>query len=405
LKTRHQIFIDKIFFYPIGWILNIFVRIAGKLLRINHSLDREFTKIAICKFKGFGSIIQSTPMISAIKKRYPDCEIIFVSINQNREILQQIKTIDTIFTINDKKFSGLITSCFKTLILLIKKAPQVYIDLEIYSNFSTVFTALTLSKNRIGFHLRSSSFRMGIYTHMMFFNYKAPISEVYLQIARLFGNISEKPSLYPFYLNEDLPTGMLNKKYIVINPNASDLRIERRWEKSKFITLIKQIAQEYKDYTIYLIGSQSENPFNQSIKNELLSYDKVINMAGKTNILELIALIKNSSFVITNDSGPMHIAFACETPTICLFGPCSPEQYGFVRNTLIIYKRVYCSPCVHDFEIAPCKGNNVCMQLIEVDEVMHAIQQIMLSKANGFVEENKIIYKSNNHILGLVNRP
>jgi ADP-heptose:LPS heptosyltransferase len=55
-------------------------------------------------------------MISAIKKRYPDCEIIFVSINQNREILQQIKTIDTIFTINDKKFSGLITSCFKTLI-------------------------------------------------------------------------------------------------------------------------------------------------------------------------------------------------------------------------------------------------------------------------------------------------
>jgi ADP-heptose:LPS heptosyltransferase len=180
---------------------------------------------------------------------------------------------------------------------------------------------------------------------MMFFNYKAPISEVYLQIARLFGNISEKPSLYPFYLNEDLPTGMLNKKYIVINPNASDLRIERRWEKSKFITLIKQIAQEYKDYTIYLIGSQSENPFNQSIKNELLSYDKVINMAGKTNILELIALIKNSSFVITNDSGPMHIAFACETPTICLFGPCSPEQYGFVRNTLIIYKRVYCSPC------------------------------------------------------------
>jgi ADP-heptose:LPS heptosyltransferase len=381
------------------------VRIAGKLLRINHSLDREFTKIAICKFKGFGSIIQSTPMISALKKRYPDCEIIFVSIHQSREILQQIKTIDTIFTIDDKKFFRLIISCFKTLVLLIRKAPQVYIDLEIYSNFSTVFTALTLSKNRIGFHLRSSSFRMGIYTHMMFFNYKAPISEVYLQIARLFGDISEKSSLYPFHLNKNLPTAKFNEKYIVINPNASDLRIERRWEKFKFIALIKKIAQENEDFFIYLIGNQKELAYTQSIKNELSTFDKVINKAGETNIIELITLIKNSSFVITNDSGPMHIAFACATPTICLFGPCSPEQYGFIKNSIIIYKRAYCSPCIHDFEIAPCKGNNACMQLIDVDEVMDAIRQIMLSRENSFVEENNIIYKSKNHILGLVNRP
>ncbi len=68
--------------------------------------------------------------------------------------------------------------------------PDVYIDLEIYSNFSTLVTLFSCSKNRISFYLRSSSFRMGIYTHMMFFNSEVQISEVYLQIARLFGPVA-----------------------------------------------------------------------------------------------------------------------------------------------------------------------------------------------------------------------
>ena len=80
--------------------------------------------------------------------------------------------------------------------------------------------------------------------------------------------------------------------------------------------------------------------------------------------------------MISNDTGPMHIAFCTKTPIICLFGPCSPDQYGMSEFAHIIYKNAYCSPCVHDFEIPLCKGDNVCMKLISTKEVFSLFQKL-----------------------------
>jgi len=133
----------------------------------------------------------------------------------------------------------------------------------------------------------------------------------------------------------------------------------------------------------------------------------VKNFAGKTNIDELITLIKNSKLVVTNDTGPMHLSFACKSPTVCLFGPCSPDQYAMNENAHVIFKRVYCSPCVHDFIIPPCGGNNVCMKLISVNEVLDVIirflkDEITLNFKNDSSEQ--IVYEDSNEILGLVVR-
>lgn len=404
MNTKKQIFIDKVVFSPLARLLNVFVRIAGKVLFIDHSLQKEFKTIAVCKFKGMGSIIQSTPMLEALRKRFPNAEIIYVSTEANKKFLQQISLIDTIVTVNDKSFLSSLTGSLKAIFILIRKRPEVYIDLEIYSNFSTIFTTLTLSKNRIGFYLRSSSFRMGIYTHMMFFNPKIPVSEVYLQIARLFGNFENSPEVYRLN-NQNLENSFFqNENYIVINPNASDLRLERRWDKSNFIELIKKISANYVDLKIVLIGSNSEFEYTQTIKNQVSDIENVLNLAGKTSIQELISLISIAKCVITNDTGPMHIAFSCKTPSVCLFGPCSPQQYGMSDKTFIIYKNVYCSPCVHDFEIPPCKGNNICMKLIQTDEVYSAFESVI---KNVYKSDNickSAVYFSHDEILGLVKR-
>lgn len=404
MNTKKQIFIDKVVFSPLARLLNVFVRIAGKVLFIDHSLQKEFKTIAVCKFKGMGSIIQSTPMLEALRKRFPNAEIIYVSTEANKKFLQQISLIDTIVTVNDKSFLSSLTGSLKAIFILIRKRPEVYIDLEIYSNFSTIFTTLTLSKNRIGFYLRSSSFRMGIYTHMMFFNPKMPVSEVYLQIARLFGNFENSPEVYR--LNNQNPENSFfqNENYIVINPNASDLRLERRWDKSNFIELIKKISANYVDLKIVLIGSNSEFEYTQTIKNQVSDIENVVNLAGKTSIQELISLISSAKCVITNDTGPMHIAFSCKTPSVCLFGPCSPQQYGMSDKTFIIYKNVYCSPCVHDFEIPPCKGNNICMKLIQTDEVYSAFESVIKNVYKSDNIYKSAVYFSHDEILGLVKR-
>jgi ADP-heptose:LPS heptosyltransferase len=407
VKIKQQIIIDQYIAKPIAYLLNFLVRIIGKIASIDHSLDHDFKRIVVCKFKGLGSIIQSTPMLAVIREKYPNAEIIFVSTKANEAFLKRIDLIDTIITLHDKNPFTLIGSVFKAWFRLFRMRPDIYIDLEIYSNFSTLITLFSISKNRIGFYLRSSSFRMGIYTHMMFFNSKVPISEVYLQIARLFGPIKSSPKLFPMDKNIEFSTNLLpSKSYIVINPNASDLRLERRWGKENFKKLIQQISRKYPNYEIVLIGSKDEREYVSEIIEDFDS-NNIQNLAGKTNIDELIGIIKNAQLVITNDTGPMHISFSCNSPTICLFGPCSPEQYGWVENTKIIYKKVYCSPCVHDFSTPPCKGNNTCMQLIEVSEVMEAIVSFfehgMLSNSSN-ISLDQTQYIVSNETLGLVNR-
>jgi len=389
---------------PIAYILNFFVRFLGKILFIDHNLNKEFKTIAICKFKGMGSIVQATPLINSLRKKYPNAQLIFVSTIANKKILETIKPIDKIILLNDSGFLRFVLSCTKSLFTLIKIRPQVYIDLEIYSDFSTIFTLFTLSKNRIGFYLRSSSFRMGIYTQMMFFNSKLPIANVYLQIAKLLNCNTNNSELYNFNEINNLPT-FISSKYIVVNPNASDLRLERRWDANNFATIINQLLNDYYEYEILLIGSKNEFEYTKKL-HQKINNKRVINTAGTTNLEELISIIKNATLMISNDTGPMHLAFATNTPIVCLFGPCSPEQYGKSINSYIIYKQVYCSPCVHDFEVAPCNGNNVCMKLISTDEVYSLVSKL-LNNEESIMEKatNQVIYSiPNQSTLGIVNR-
>lgn len=406
MNTKSQLIIDQLVAKPIGFCLNFLVRIVGKILRINHQLDVEFSKIVVCKFKGLGSIIQATPMLQSLREIYPNAEITFLSTKANLAFLTRIKVIDNIVTVDDSSILKLIGSLSRTIFVLIKKRPEVYIDLEIYSNFSTLVTLSSLSKNRIGFYLRSSSFKMGIYTHMMYYNTNLPISEVYMQIARLFSNKASSKGLYPIY-KTIVKTGQYNlENYIVINPNASDLRIERRWDGAKFRLLTNWLCTNYPNKKIVFIGSKSEFPYVSAVLDKL-EYPNLLNAAGKTNVDELIQLIHGAELMISNDTGPMHIAFSCNTPTVALFGPCSPEQYAWNTNTKIIYKKVYCSPCVHEFITPPCKGNNTCMKLISLQDITKEIEYFYQNAAfskNETYSEAEVRYQSENIVLGKVNR-
>ncbi|MBI1836404.1 MAG: glycosyltransferase family 9 protein [Flavobacteriia bacterium] len=401
MNVKNQILIDKYIAKPIAYFLNFIVQILGQILRINHDLDKSFETIAVCKFKGMGSIIQATPLLNSIRKKHPNATIIFVTSKSNTKILEHLPMIDQVITVNDKGLVNFSISAIKALIKLIKIRPDVYIDLEIYSDFSTLFTLFTLSKNRLGFYLRSSSFRTGIYTHMMFFNPKAPISKVYLQMAKLLycDDISE---IYPLKYKSKFYKS-IGKEYIVINPNASDLRIERRWDIKNFIKIIELLLVEYSDLKIVIVGSKDELDYTKEIE-KIIKNERLINSTGKLTIDDLIGVIANAKLMLSNDTGPMHIAFSTETPIICLFGPCSPDQYGLSEKAHIIYKPVYCSPCVHDFTTPPCNGENICMKLIQVGEVYSVFKKINfeIHQNPKFTNSNKLIYSYNDNTLGIL---
>jgi ADP-heptose:LPS heptosyltransferase len=348
-----------------------------------------------------GSIIQATPMLMAISSKYPGAKLVFVSSKANQQILEKITCIDELVLVDDRSLLQFIKTNISALLRLIKMRPELFIDLEVYSDYSTLFTLATLSTNRVGYYLRSSSFRTGIYTHMMFFNPRVPISKVYLQTAALIGCNIENESLFPIHQN--LPHSSERKPYVVINPNASDLRVERKWGTANFVNFINRFSEAHPTTTIYLIGSPAEVDYTTEIYTSITA-TTVVNLAGKTSIDELIVLIAEAQLMLSNDTGPMHIAFATKTPILCLFGPCSPDQYGKSANAKILYKKVYCSPCVHDFEVPPCKGNNSCMQLIQVAEVLNEFETMLQGETIKTDENQEFIYSINQNVLGKVYR-
>lgn len=388
LKTK--LALDRFLGVVVGIPLNYLVRLMGKIMRFDHSLDREMKKIVVCKFKGMGSIIQATPLLKTLRNRYPNAEIIFVTSIENEKIVSKISCINGSYILNDRSFFKLIGSSFSLIRRLIKFRADVYIDLEIYSNFSSIITTLSIAKERFGYYLRENKYRLGMYTHMMYFNTKAPISQTYLQFARLL-NIQEiEEKLYCIAKDEKISCAY--KNYIVINPNASDLRYERRWPAENFIKLSKKIAHSHPELTQVYIGGPSEKEYVKKITDSLEFIPQIVDISGKTTIDELIELLRTTDLLITNDTGPMHLASCLNSSIIALFGPCSPNQYGFGENVHVVYKNVYCSPCVHEFAHPPCKGNNQCMQLISVDEVYTLFanypDQILSDKIAFVGEEN-----------------
>src|SRR5262249_40893250 len=234
-----------------------------------------------------------------------------------------------------------------------------------------------------------AQFKKRSYTHIVQFGPNKPVSRLYLQLG-LAAGAHDVPvdRLGPITVDaadrrtlaETLRGARLElaDPYLVLNPNASDLLYERRWPADRFIGLLERLACE--GWRTVLIGDRSESRYVESLVGRLSADARrsVIDTSGRLSLGDLLALIADAACVITNDTGPMHLAFALGRPTVCLFGPVDPRHYGFdPANGETLYAPVFCSPCVHENENPPCGGNNVCMQLIELDEVLTAVHRVL----------------------------
>lgn len=408
MKTSFQIWLDKRAGSFLNLMLFIPVRILGIILRINHNLDRQITRIVVAKYKGMGSIVQSSGLLAALREKYPTAEIVFLSTKANSGILNYYsKFISKQLLIDDSSILRLKISSIRALFNMWKFRPQLFIDLEVYSNYGTLMCTLSAATNRMGFYKSDKDYRTGLYTHLMVYNIKAPLSEIYMQTARMLG-IGNLNGNLP-YLNKNTEAelnlfskfpGLKNQKFFIINPNASDLRLERRWPAGSFVNLISQLIKEYPEHYFVLVGNKAEKAYVSEISNIFKGETRVADTSSLLNLTELIELIRNSETVITNDTGPLHLSLALQKNTVGLFGPCSPTQYGQMQFCTPVYMNLYCSPCVHEFLIPPCGGNNRCMKDIQVENVLAAIRN-SFGHAKSTPVEN-IIYTSENQALGFV---
>lgn len=158
------------------------------------------------------------------------------------------------------------------------------------------------------------------------------------------------------------------QKLIGINPGAA-FGSAKCWPPDRFRALAEKLLRET-DAMIVFFGDTATAPLVKEICAHLPN--RVINLAGVTNLRELTCLIKDCDVFVTNDSGPMHIRAAFDRPLVALFGSTDDLVTGpFGHSLSVINKKVSCSPCLK----RECPIDFRCMKQISVDEVAMRVKE------------------------------
>ena len=391
MTHRARILADRLVATPVAFLFNGLARVLGVVLQRDHSMTYgNINRIVVAKLIGMGSILQATPLLRALKQQYPQCTLTFVTMRSNRELIRRLSCVDEVLVLDDRNILVMLITTLMTVVGLIRRRADLYFDLELYSAFASLLALCAVTRNRLGFYRHSVAFKNGIYTHLVYFNTRMPVRRLYLQLGRVAGVPPDQlDAIGPIQVDEsDRPgaTRVLSQTagwqrantYIAVNPNASDLLLERRWPDEYVLETVGQLVSL--GHQVALIGAKNERTYVQSLVDRLPADARlhVANTAGRLTLGELLALLDGAACVLTNDSGPMHMAIALGRPTVCLFGPANPEHYGQdLANVEIFYDQVFCSPCLYEADQPPCNGNNVCMQRIKPGPVIEAVLRLL----------------------------
>lgn len=351
----------------------------------------QLQRILVMKYFGMGSLILASPMVRALRQHYPNVRVDLLTIEQNRVVSEILPIFDCIYTVDTRSLSSVLKSMLRALRRIRREKYDVVIDVEFFSRLSGLVSYFARPRYTVGFYL-PEIWRGNFLTHPVHFNYYRHAIVTFMALAKSLGIESADYSLEPIVVSDDAEKsaraslqamGVLSGRRIVcVNVNTGPLSPERRWPEENFVKLIQLILSKFPEIIILLIGAPSDLPLVTKIHALVGSQNqnRVLNVGGKFSLPELCALLRTSELLITNDSGPLHLAEALATPAVSFFGPETPLLYGPTGdNQIVFYKGIYCSPClnVHNQKQAPCKGNNICMKLISPEEVFASTTMVL----------------------------
>lgn len=357
-------FIDRYFGIPLCFILYFFGLFKRK--------PKEIKNILVIMFWGIGSNINSSPVLKALKKKYPKADLSILIPKKNEDLFYKNKYVD------NKLFVDLSIIPLIKLLIKNKNRFDLVIDTEHWLNISAIISYF-LGRRRIGF---SNRIRSLLYTDKVKFDKTKHALINNLRLAEVIGaNLkSELEKIIVSGNNKKYVNDFFNKNKIKgfvvgLGVGTGTTVPERRWPEENFAKLADLLAEKYKA-SIVLFGSKREIPLMNKVKSLMKSKVVVTGFdLGKT-----IYLVEKCSLFIGNDGGLIHISAAQGVKTIALFGPETPVIFGpFNKHNISLFKGIECSPCIKIYEgkYMKCKyKENKCLKLISVGDVLGAVRKL-----------------------------
>lgn len=350
-------------------ILRPLAQLAGKLLRRDHQSGPR-GEIAFIKLMGGGSLLIALPALLGVRRQFPNLPLTLVCGSPVAPFAEVIGVFDRIEVLNDRRgVLPLLTSAARILCGLIWRRVDTIVDLEVYSQLTTVFSLLTLARNRIGFYVASTYWRRNVLTHLVFFNRARGVFHFYAAAADLLG---ARPAPRPevrAHLLERIGSTETAGDYVAVGAGCSEFASVRLLPLPEWHAYASTYPDQFKGTRWIFLGSMSDRETSEAVATavkQVIPDFSHENRCGEFSLGQSFACIGGARQFVGIDSALLHAARALAVPTVSFFGPTDPATLLEPLNNHIDqvhYRPPICSPCLHVTQTPPCKGRNVCMEL------------------------------------------
>ena len=324
----------------------------------------NMNRILIVNANWLGDVLFSTPAIRAIRKKYPNSFMACLAPARVKNILLNNPHLNEVITYDDRvNFISV-----REIVRVVNQIRKRKLDSAIFfhrSKTKVLLAMLAGIQQRIGFE---APFRRKLLTQGV----RMPQEglhriDTYLYLLEQAGIPSDGRHM-EFYPDPQAQETLWEKverpdRYVVLHVGGNWPL--KRWPVDYFVQWTCLWLKEFRG-KIVLCGTEAEADIAQQIQSHF-SKEEVVSLCGKTSLDELGWLLKKAEFLLSNDSGPIHLAATQKTKILGLFGPTSPELTGPVSLApmRIIWKDVGCEiPCY----FRSCHYR-VCMEWLTPQEV------------------------------------
>jgi heptosyltransferase-2 len=337
-------------------------------------------KIIVRMPNWIGDFVMATPILTDLRKAFPEAEITAMCRAPLGELLREDPEINELFSFSKVNKFGR-RSEKRSIIEKLRKGDYDLGILLTHSLSSAWWFWQGNVKNRLGYEGKGRRLLLTHPVPMPENSDKQHLVKTYKKLLEPLGIFSSSTAPRLFVTEQEVEEARLllmqygiprGATLVGINPGAA-YGSAKCWLPERFSAVTKRLLEEKDLYVLYF-GDQASTGLVKEICKDLPV--RVVNLSGLTSLRELASLISLCDVLLTNDSGPMHIADALGTPVVALFGSTDEVVTGPYRNGKVIHKHVSCSPCFQ----RTCPIDFRCMKQIEADEVCAEILCILKTK-------------------------
>jgi heptosyltransferase-2 len=320
---------------------------------------QHIKRILVITLSNLGDLILTTPVVEVLVREFPDARLDVIVGPNGAPIFERHPKIGEVIVYD--KFMSLVNK-IKLIVTLRRRRYSLIVDLR-----NTLFPYF------IGAPYKSLPFKE-------FSRHVIHKKDVHLWKLKTMGiSIGDPP--HRLYIDDEdrshvrnilkqLPYG----KIVLINPGAKSSL--KRWRERGFAYVVNKLKAQ-PGLNLIMIGSPEEKTIASSILAHVEKGKEVLNLAGKTTVRQLIALLEHADLLITNDTAPLHAASLLGKKALALFGPTNTQTYGpFSPGSVALQKPFQCAPC----KKAHCSMKQECMSLLSGERVFEVAKAMLEGK-------------------------